>query len=246
VLAAAKSINESNKAAEGLFIEEIDEKVIKNASAYSKACLSPLAAFFGGVVAQEIVKFTGKYSPLKQWLHYDIFETLPRSEVNRTPMNCRYDDQILVYGREVQEKLAKVRTFMIGAGALGCEYVKAFALMGIGCSTEGKVTVTDNDNIEVSNLNRQFLFRKNNVGESKSHVACSIAASINPSLNVQDYKLYVAQETENIFNDQFWEGLDFIVNAVDNIKARLYVDQRCVWYTKPLLESGTLGTKANS
>lgn len=43
---------------------------------------------------------------------------------------------------------------MIGAGALGCEYVKAFALMGLGCSSEGHVTVTDNDNIEVSNLNR--------------------------------------------------------------------------------------------
>jgi len=161
-------------------------------------------------------------------------------------MGCRYDDQILVYGREVQEKLAKIRTFMIGAGALGCEYVKAFALMGIGCSAEGKVTVTDNDNIEISNLNRQFLFRKTNIGESKSQVACKIAASINPSLNVQDCKLFVARETEHIFNDQFWEGLDFVVNAVDNIKARLYVDQQCVWYTKPLLESGTLGTKANS
>ena len=43
---------------------------------------------------------------------------------------------------------------MIGAGALGCEYVKAFALMGIGCSEQGKVIVTDNDTIEVSNLNR--------------------------------------------------------------------------------------------
>ncbi len=63
---------------------------------------------------------------------------------------------------------------------------------------------------------------------------------------MQDYKLYVAQETENIFNDRFWDSLDFIVNAVDNIKARLYVDARCVWYNKPLLESGTLGTKANS
>jgi len=83
-------------------------------------------------------------------------------------MNCRYDDQILVYGREVQERLKKVKTFMIGAGALGCEYVKAFALMGLGCSEEGKVHVTDNDNIEVSNLNRQFLFRKSNVGDSKA------------------------------------------------------------------------------
>jgi ubiquitin-activating enzyme E1 len=52
-----------------------------------------MAAFFGGIIAQEIVKFTGKYSPLKQWLHYDIFETLPRVEtVDRNPLNCRYDD----------------------------------------------------------------------------------------------------------------------------------------------------------
>lgn len=43
---------------------------------------------------------------------------------------------------------------MVGAGALGCEYIKAFALMGIGCSNEGFVCVTDDDNIEVSNLNR--------------------------------------------------------------------------------------------
>ena len=61
---------------------------------------------------------------------------------------------------------------MVGAGALGCEYIKAFALMGLGCSTSGRVYCTDNDNIEVSNLNRQFLFRKNNVGHSKSQVAC--------------------------------------------------------------------------
>lgn len=43
---------------------------------------------------------------------------------------------------------------MVGAGALGCEYIKAFALMGLGCSANGKVACTDNDNIEVSNLNR--------------------------------------------------------------------------------------------
>lgn len=135
---------------------------------------------------------------------------------------------------------------MVGAGALGCEYIKAFALMGVGCSAEGSVSVTDNDNIEVSNLNRQFLFRKNNVGDSKSKVACEIAKDMNNSLNVKDYQTRVGSDTEAVFNDQFWEKLDFIVNAVDNIKARLYVDSRCVWYEKPLLESGTLGTKANS
>lgn len=69
---------------------------------------------------------------------------------------------------------------------------------------------------------------------------------MNPALNVSDYQTYVDPSTEETFNDQFWENLDFVVNAVDNIKARLYVDQKCVWYEKPLLESGTLGTKANS
>lgn len=135
---------------------------------------------------------------------------------------------------------------MIGAGALGCELIKAFAVMGVGCSEEGLIQCTDNDNIEVSNLNRQFLFRQANVGKPKSQTACAIAKTMNPALNVKDYQKFVSPDTEDFFNDDFWESLSFVVNAVDNIKARLYVDQRCVWFEKALFESGTLGTKANS
>jgi ubiquitin-activating enzyme E1 len=220
--------------------------VVKNVARYAVNEIVPMTAFFGGILAQEIVKYTGKYSPLKQWLHYDIFESLPAGEVDRTAQNCRYDDQIRIYGNEVQEKLKKVKTFLVGAGALGCEYIKSFALMGLGCSTEGKVYCTDNDNIEVSNLNRQFLFRKSNVGHSKSEAACKIGQQMNGDFNVKAFQTLVEPKNEGIFHDDFWESLDFVVNAVDNIKARLYVDSRCVWYHKPLLESGTLGTKANS
>ena len=56
----------------------------------------------------------------------------------------------------------------------------------------------------------------------------------------------VGPDNEEFFNDDFWEGLDFVVNALDNVKARMYVDSRCVFYRKPLFESGTLGTKCNS
>jgi ubiquitin-activating enzyme E1 len=65
---------------------------------------------------------------------------------------------------------------MVGAGALGCELVKAYAMMGIACGKKGLITCTDNDNIEVSNLNRQFLFRQNNVGTPKSKTALEIAS----------------------------------------------------------------------
>ena len=73
---------------------------------------------------------------------------------------------------------------MVGAGALGCEYVKALALMGVSCGPNGSVTVTDNDNIEISNLNRQFLFRPADVGKPKSATACAKAKAMNPDLKV--------------------------------------------------------------
>eukprot|EP00959_Pyramimonas_sp_CCMP1952_P029863 626688-Pyramimonas_sp.AAC.1 len=49
-----------------------------------------------------------------------------------------------------------------------------------------------------------------------------------------------------VFDDAFWGNLDVVVNALDNVNARLYVDSRCVYFRKPLLESGTLGTKCNT
>lgn len=51
---------------------------------------------------------------------------------------------------------------------------------------------------------------------------------------------------QNVFDDDFWGGLDVVVNALDNVSARLYVDSRCVYFGRPLLESGTLGAKANT
>lgn len=50
----------------------------------------------------------------------------------------------------------------------------------------------------------------------------------------------------DVYNDEFFASIDGITNALDNVKARQYMDQRCVFYEKPLLESGTLGTKGNT
>ena len=51
---------------------------------------------------------------------------------------------------------------------------------------------------------------------------------------------------QGLFTDEFYESLDGVTNALDNVEARLYMDQRCLFYQKPLLESGTLGTKGNT
>ncbi|KAF0697402.1 Aste57867_11882 [Aphanomyces stellatus] len=232
--------------AEPFRLDEIDEKLLRRLIHVARIELHPLAAFYGGVIAQEVVKFTGKFTPLKQWMHLDFVEVLPDERPDDlAPQNSRYDHVIQVFGASVHEQLANVRTFLVGCGALGCEYLKNFAMVGVGCGPKGLITVTDNDRIEVSNLNRQFLFREHNVGQAKSVAATAAVRTMNQSLNVLTLEHLVAPTTEHVFNDPFWNDLDFVTNALDNIKARLYVDSKCVFYKKPLLESGTLGTKCN-
>jgi ubiquitin-activating enzyme E1 len=102
VVALAKKINEKAEEAKEFRVEALDEEVVKVCAMFAQCSIVPQAAFFGGIIAQEIVKYTGKYSPLKQWLHYDIAEAVDlKQECNREPMNCRYDDQIKIFGREV-------------------------------------------------------------------------------------------------------------------------------------------------
>ena len=64
--------------------------------------------------------------------------------------------------------------------------------------------------------------------------------------NGKSMELRVGQETENMYKESFFEPLDGVAIALDNVEARTYMDRRCVYYNKPLLESGTLGTKDNT
>ena len=109
LLELVNAINEKNKTSmdiEGLIkLKTVDEALVRNVSKYAQTQISPCASFWGGVVAQEIVKFTGKFTPLYQWLHYDAFECLPDNNVNRTLANSRYDDMIAIFGRETLDKL---------------------------------------------------------------------------------------------------------------------------------------------
>merc|ERR1712166_148936 len=126
------------------------------------------------------------------------------------------------------------------------------AMMGVGVGSCGKVVVTDMDVIEISNLSRQFLFRQSDVGTAKSVSGARVVSQWNPQMNVDGIEHRVGSDTdvegkeEQFFTDAFWENIDVCWNALDNVQARQYTDKCCAKYSKPLLESGTLGTKCNS
>ena len=69
---------------------------------------------------------------------------------------------------------------------------------------------------------------------------------INPAFNTQSLNHLVAPTNEHIFNEKFWNEQTYIINAVDNIQARKYIDNQCTNYGKCLIDSGTSGTKAHA
>ena len=232
-------------------ISAAEADVVKQLARGSCAVLSPMCAALGGIVGQEVLKAcSGKFMPINGFFYFDAAETLPDAGVlppaEVAPRNCRYDSQIAVFGASAQEAILGLNYFLVGAGAIGCEMLKNWAMMGVGCGAGGAIHITDMDRIEKSNLSRQFLFRNSDINCAKSTTGAAAARAMNPGMTITAHEQRVGGDTEHIFGDNFYDGLSGVCTALDNVEARLYMDQRVLFYGLPMLESGTLGTKGNT
>ena len=124
---------------------------------------------------------------------------------------------------------------MVGAGGIGCELLKTLVLSGFE-----NIVMIDLDTIDVSNLNRQFLFRRKHVGQSKALVARESALKFRPgvSLAIEAHHGNVKDEK---FDIGFVKGFDVVLNGLDNLEARKHVNRLCLAAEIPLVESGTTG-----
>lgn len=123
---------------------------------------------------------------------------------------------------------------VVGAGGIGCELLKSLAL----CRFRS-IGVIDLDTIEVSNLNRQFLFRREHVGQPKATVACESIRRICPSIHIEPFHGDVL--TDSRFDVSFYKQYDLVINALDNVQARQHVNRMCLLCSKPLIDSGSTG-----
>jgi ubiquitin-like 1-activating enzyme E1 B len=146
----------------------------------------------------------------------------------------RYDHSVAGLGEENFEKLRNCKVLVVGAGGIGCELLKNLVL--VGCE---KLTVVDLDTIDVSNLNRQFLFRKKHVGKSKAEVAGEAIKRFNPNVEVEAIHGNII--TGELFEVDWFRGFDAVINALDNVDARRHVNRMCLAADKPLIEAGTTG-----
>lgn len=139
----------------------------------------------------------------------------------------------LARSAEAKSKITAAKVLCVGAGGIGCELLKTLVLTGFI-----NVHVIDMDTIETSNLNRQFLFRKHHVGESKAKVAAEAVKRFRPAANI---KADQGNVKEPQYDVDFFKSFDLVMNGLDNLEARRHVNRLCLAAETPLIESGTAG-----
>jgi ubiquitin-like 1-activating enzyme E1 B len=125
------------------------------------------------------------------------------------------------------------KVLMVGAGGIGCELLKTLALSGFQ-----DIHIIDMDTIEVSNLNRQFLFRQSHVGQSKAKVARDAVLRFRPHISITSHHANVKDPD---FDVDFFKQFNVVLNGLDNLDARRHVNRLCLAADIPLVESGTTG-----
>lgn len=227
----------------------LDVKLVRLLAQATHIELCPVVALTGGLAAQEIVKAVGKVSmPLHQWMYYDATDCAPPQLGNmseKAPLKSRYDLQIALYGKDFQQKLGNLQWLVVGAGGIGCEVLKNLVLMGVGCSFNGSIVVTDMDCISKPNLTDQLLYHEDDLGRQKTPTAGRALRKMNPTAQIRAFQEKFDVETEGIFDSSFFQSISGVFSAVDSASARLYIDMRCVTFRRPMIDGGKHGTKGS-
>ncbi|KAJ2786520.1 E1 ubiquitin-activating protein uba2 [Coemansia interrupta] len=138
-----------------------------------------------------------------------------------------------LFGAETVAQLAATRILVVGAGGIGCELLK-----NLGASGFHRIVALDLDTIDLSNLNRQFLFQRTHLSQPKSTTAAQAITRFNPGISAEGI---LGNVKDARFTVDWFSRFGLVFNALDNLEARRHVNAMCLAAHVPLVESGTAG-----
>ena len=127
-----------------------------------------------------------------------------------------------------QAKLKRAHVAVIGAGGIGCPALQYLAAAGIG-----KLTIIDDDTVELSNLQRQILYADADIGKPKAAIAADVAARINPHADIAAHAIRLDQRNAA----GLLAGADLVIDGCDNFATRLAVNAASIAARLPLLSA---------
>lgn len=142
--------------------------------------------------------------------------------------NERYSRHILLneVGTKGQEALNNAKVLVVGAGGLGCPVLQYLTAAGVGT-----IGIVDGDVVSLSNLQRQILYKENEIGIPKTTAAINTLKGLNSDINFIEYKLFL--NSENILS--IISRYDIVIDGSDNFSTRYLVSDACIIAGKPLV-----------
>ncbi|HHY40264.1 MAG TPA: HesA/MoeB/ThiF family protein [Syntrophaceticus sp.] len=146
----------------------------------------------------------------------------------------RYERQIMLeeIGEQGQLRLAKSRVLVVGAGGLGSAVLYYLAAAGIGT-----IGVVDDQNVELSNLQRQILHSTARIGMPKVVSAKQTLLDLNPGITILPYHIRLDRSNAAELVSQY----DLVISALDNEETRFLLNENCVSLRKPMVDGGVQG-----
>lgn len=149
----------------------------------------------------------------------------------------RFSRTQLLFGTEGMKKLSAARVAVFGVGGVGGYVVEALARSGIGA-----LDIVDGDKVNVTNINRQIIATDKTIGRFKAEVAAERVADINPECKVLAYNVFFGTENEDDFD---FSQFNYIVDAVDDVKAKVAIILRAKRFKTSVISSMGAGNKLN-
>ena len=143
----------------------------------------------------------------------------------------RYDRNILIerIGNQGQNKLLNSKVLIAGAGGLGSSVIALLASVGIGT-----IGIIDNDVLEISNLNRQFIHIYENIGKSKVNSAKEWITKYNPDIKVNIYQIRLNGDNCN----EILSDYDLVLDCFDSFESKFTLNKTCIKAKKVLIHGG--------